>query len=83
MRRHFSLERRLLQFLESGIFFVPVNKSLCLVQFSFLLKGFRLLLRNPEDIPWGEAGADFVVESTGVFTDKDKAAAHLKVCVID
>ncbi|KAF8085107.1 hypothetical protein N665_0680s0006 [Sinapis alba] len=25
----------------------------------------------------GEAGADFVVESTGVFPDKDKAAAHL------
>ena len=35
--------------------------------------------RNPEEIPWGEVGADFVVESTGVFTDKDKAAAHLKV----
>nr|P17878.1 RecName: Full=Glyceraldehyde-3-phosphate dehydrogenase, cytosolic [Mesembryanthemum crystallinum]AAA33031.1 NAD-glyceraldehyde-3-phosphate dehydrogenase [Mesembryanthemum crystallinum]AAA33033.1 glyceraldehyde-3-phosphate dehydrogenase (EC 1.2.1.12) [Mesembryanthemum crystallinum] len=34
--------------------------------------------RNPEEIPWGQAGADFVVESTGVFTDKDKAAAHLK-----
>ncbi|XP_058769586.1 glyceraldehyde-3-phosphate dehydrogenase, cytosolic-like [Vicia villosa] len=34
--------------------------------------------RNPEEIPWGEVGADFVVESTGVFTDKDKAAAHLK-----
>ncbi|MED6203918.1 Glyceraldehyde-3-phosphate dehydrogenase gapc2, cytosolic [Stylosanthes scabra] len=34
--------------------------------------------RNPEEIPWGEAGADYVVESTGVFTDKDKAAAHLK-----
>ncbi|KAK4780013.1 hypothetical protein SAY87_016119 [Trapa incisa] len=35
-------------------------------------------IRNPEDIPWAEAGAEFVVESTGVFTDKDKAAAHLK-----
>ncbi|OIW14654.1 hypothetical protein TanjilG_32996 [Lupinus angustifolius] len=34
--------------------------------------------RNPEEIPWGEHGADFVVESTGVFTDKAKAAAHLK-----
>ncbi|KAE8730151.1 Glyceraldehyde-3-phosphate dehydrogenase 2, cytosolic [Hibiscus syriacus] len=33
---------------------------------------------NPEEIPWAEAGAEFVVESTGVFTDKDKAAAHLK-----
>ncbi|PWA66168.1 Gp domain-containing protein [Artemisia annua] len=36
-------------------------------------------IRNPEEIPWGAAGVDFVVESTGVFTDKDKAAAHLKV----
>ncbi|XP_078447598.1 glyceraldehyde-3-phosphate dehydrogenase 2, cytosolic-like [Wolffia australiana] len=35
-------------------------------------------VRNPEEIPWGETGAEFVVESTGVFTDKDKAAAHLK-----
>ncbi|XP_024975386.1 glyceraldehyde-3-phosphate dehydrogenase, cytosolic-like [Cynara cardunculus var. scolymus] len=35
-------------------------------------------MKNPEEIPWGEAGAEFVVESTGVFTDKDKAAAHLK-----
>ncbi|KAK9038257.1 hypothetical protein V6N11_023137 [Hibiscus sabdariffa] len=35
-------------------------------------------IRNPEEIPWAEAGAEYVVESTGVFTDKDKAAAHLK-----
>ncbi|KAL8491050.1 hypothetical protein ACS0TY_022897 [Phlomoides rotata] len=38
----------------------------------------RHLLRNPEKILWAEAGAKFVVESTGVFTDKYKAAAHLK-----
>ena len=28
--------------------------------------------RNPEEIPWGDAGADYVVESTGVFTTIDK-----------
>ncbi|KAI3902806.1 hypothetical protein MKW92_052989 [Papaver armeniacum] len=34
--------------------------------------------RNPEEIPWDETGAEYIVESTGVFTDKDKAAAHFK-----
>ena len=32
---------------------------------------------DPKDIPWGEAGADYVVESTGVFTTTEKASAHL------
>ncbi|KAI6671361.1 hypothetical protein NL676_006246 [Syzygium grande] len=35
-------------------------------------------VRNPEEIPWGETGAEFIVESTGVLTSKDAAAAHLK-----
>jgi glyceraldehyde 3-phosphate dehydrogenase len=33
--------------------------------------------KDPSAIPWGKAGADFVVESTGVFTAKDKAALHM------
>ena len=33
--------------------------------------------RNPGDLPWKDLGADIVIESTGIFTDRDKAAAHL------
>src|SRR5471030_2291451 len=33
--------------------------------------------RDPSKLPWGELGVDVVIESTGLFTDRDSAAAHL------
>ena len=33
--------------------------------------------RNPADLPWADYGVDVVVESTGIFTARDKAAMHL------
>uniref|UniRef100_A0ACD5YNA5 Uncharacterized protein n=1 Tax=Avena sativa TaxID=4498 RepID=A0ACD5YNA5_AVESA len=35
--------------------------------------------RDPADIPWGNFGAEYVVESSGVFTTIEKASVHLKV----
>lgn len=33
--------------------------------------------RDPANLPWGELGADIVIESTGFFTDASKAKAHI------
>lgn len=33
--------------------------------------------KDPAQIPWGNHGVDVVIEATGFFTDKDKAAAHI------
>jgi glyceraldehyde 3-phosphate dehydrogenase (phosphorylating) len=33
--------------------------------------------RDPAALPWGDIGADVVIESTGLFTDRDSAAKHL------
>jgi glyceraldehyde 3-phosphate dehydrogenase len=33
--------------------------------------------RDPAKLPWGELGVDIVIESTGFFTDADKARAHI------
>ncbi|HBQ52204.1 MAG: type I glyceraldehyde-3-phosphate dehydrogenase [Actinobacteria bacterium] len=41
--------------------------------------------RDPKELGWGTLGVDVVIESTGFFTDRDKAAAHLEAgakCVV-
>jgi len=34
--------------------------------------------RDPAKLPWGDLGVDVVIESTGFFTERDKAALHLQ-----
>jgi glyceraldehyde 3-phosphate dehydrogenase len=34
--------------------------------------------KDPANLPWGDLGVDVVLESTGIFTDRDKAAKHLE-----
>lgn len=41
-------------------------------------KAIRVLAhRDPAELPWGELGVDIVIESTGFFTDAEKAKAHI------
>ena len=57
-----------------------VNHALCYVLGKLVVNGSPIAVFNakdPKDIPWGSVGADYVCESTGVFTSSDKAALHL------
>ena len=47
---------------------------------AFLVGGRRVQVfaeRDPAQLPWGDLGVDVVMESTGFFTSKEKASAHL------
>jgi glyceraldehyde 3-phosphate dehydrogenase len=35
-------------------------------------------IRNPEELPWGKLGADYIVESTGLFTTHEGASKHVQ-----
>ncbi|PQV63110.1 glyceraldehyde-3-phosphate dehydrogenase (NAD+) [Abditibacterium utsteinense] len=57
------------------------SKSVEVQEDGFVVDGEKVRVfaqRNPADIPWGDVGVDFVVESTGFFTDATKAAAHIQ-----
>ncbi|KAM0919689.1 hypothetical protein ACQ4PT_008028 [Festuca glaucescens] len=44
-----------------------------------LLPGIKVLdIVEPEQIPWAKVGGDYIVESTGIYTDTGTASAHLK-----
>jgi glyceraldehyde 3-phosphate dehydrogenase len=46
-----------------------------------LVNGDKVMLlkeKDPAALPWGDLGVDFVLESTGVFTDVEKCSLHLK-----
>ncbi len=48
---------------------------------SLVIDGHEVMVhseRDPANLPWGDEGADIVIESTGVFTDAGKAGVHLE-----
>ncbi len=47
---------------------------------SIIVNGHEIAVfseRNPADLPWGKVGAEYVVESTGLFLTKEKAQGHI------
>ena len=47
---------------------------------SITVNGHKVMVyakMNPSEIPWGEIGAEYVVESTGLFLTKEKAQGHI------
>lgn len=58
------------------LYFCNWNASFVVSPQLHLVAFFR---RDPTAIKWGDAGADYVVESTGVFTTIDKASVSTSV----
>ena len=57
------------------------NQAVTATENSIIVDGSEVKIyaqRNPAEIPWGQHGVDVVIESTGFFTDKEKAEAHIK-----
>lgn len=56
------------------------NKQVQMTDSKMVVDGKEVVLlqeKDPSKLPWGQLGIDVVVESTGVFDTRDKAAAHL------
>jgi glyceraldehyde 3-phosphate dehydrogenase len=57
------------------------NEDVKATENSILVNGNEIKIyaqKDPAQIPWGQHGVDVVIESTGFFTDKAKAEAHIK-----
>ncbi len=56
-------------------------EEIVVVEDGMIVDGHKVIVlseRDPKDLPWKELGVDIVVESTGFFTDGEKAKAHLE-----
>ena len=61
--------------------FGKLDAEIKLLQDGFSFDGKKiqvLAVRDPAELPWSKLGVDIALESTGLFTDRDNAAKHLK-----
>ena len=60
--------------------FGPLEAKVAAKEGALLVDGKELKVltyKDPAEIPWGKLGVDIAIESTGIFTDAEKAKAHL------
>jgi len=60
--------------------FGPLQESVSVEDGAIMVAGKRIKVhaeRDPANLPWANDGAEVVVESTGIFTDKESAGKHL------
>ena len=59
----------------------PFDGDVSATENSIIVDGDEIIAlaeRDPSKLPWGDLGAEIVIESTGVFTDAEKARLHLQ-----
>lgn len=57
------------------------NGEIEIAEDGFIVNGDKIKLfaeKDPSNLPWGDLGVDVVLECTGLYTDKEKAEAHIK-----
>ena len=63
----------------SLVYNIYITKTIYKILWNRVIDGMKINVygeRDPNAIPWKDAGAEYVVESTGVFTTTEKASMH-------
>ncbi|MDO7644569.1 MAG: type I glyceraldehyde-3-phosphate dehydrogenase [Reinekea forsetii] len=72
--------KQLVHLLKYDSAFGKFSKQIIVENDALVIDGHKIRVtneRDPKDLAWGEVGADIIIESTGIFTNAQKAKAHI------
>ena len=72
--------KQLVHLLKYDSAFGKFSKQISIDKDALIIDGHKIRVtneRDPKDLAWGEVGADIIIESTGIFTNAQKAKAHI------
>ena len=72
--------KQLVHLLKYDSAFGKFSKQIIIENDALIIDGHKIRVtneRDPKDLAWGEVGADIIIESTGIFTNAQKAKAHI------